>query len=138
AGAARRCSYCATLWGVDSAGTAPPREIGPAQADYEYFSAGAIHAGYAWGLGPARPSEPPHVELRRLDIRTGLLSDYLALDAGFEAGSFGFDSTGRLAILLRPASAPISSPATSPAAGRKGPRVAVWEGTVRTADLALP
>jgi len=135
---ARRFSDFVTLWAVDSAGTALPREVGPAQADYEYFSAGAIHAGYAWGLGPARPSEPSHVELRRLDIRTGLLSDYLALDAGFEAGPFGFDSTGRLAMLLRPAAAPISSPATSPAAGRRAPRVAVWEGTVRTADLALP
>jgi len=128
-----------TLWAVDSTGATPPRQIGPAQADYEYFSASAIHGGFAWGFGPARPSEPQHSELRRLDIRTGLLADYIALDPGLEAGPLALDSTGRLAILLRPASAPPPSPgAAAPAAESGLPKVVVWDGTTRAAELALP
>ena len=75
-----------TLWAIDSAGAAPSKEVGPARADSEYFSAGAIHGGYACGIGPPRPGGPPRAEVRRLDLDTGQLGDYLAVDPQFRYG----------------------------------------------------
>lgn len=117
-----------TLWAIDSAGAAPIKEVGPARADSEYFSAGAIHGGYAWGIGPPRPGGPPQAEVRRLDLGTGQLSDYLAVDPNFDVGPFGFDPTGRLAMLLRP----------SAASGHGQPKLVIWDATSRVAEIGLP